>query len=61
MPPQVAAISKRSSGSAALVKTGAGTLTINSANSYTGGTSVAAGKVALDANMALGLRRSYVC
>ncbi|HQV16387.1 MAG TPA: autotransporter-associated beta strand repeat-containing protein, partial [Denitromonas sp.] len=45
---------KEVSGSATLVKTGAGTLTLNSANSYAGGTQVNAGKVALDANTALG-------
>ncbi len=37
-----------------LVKTGAGTLTLNSANSYTGGTQIKGGSLAIDANAKLG-------
>ncbi|MCP5176364.1 MAG: autotransporter-associated beta strand repeat-containing protein [Moraxellaceae bacterium] len=42
------------SGSGSLVKDGAGLLSLTGANSYAGGTQVNAGKVALDANTALG-------
>ncbi|MCP5176370.1 MAG: autotransporter-associated beta strand repeat-containing protein [Moraxellaceae bacterium] len=51
------------SGTGSLVKDGAGQLNLNltGANSYAGGTQVNAGKVALDANTALGNRRSHVC
>ncbi|MFO1391540.1 MAG: autotransporter-associated beta strand repeat-containing protein [Agitococcus sp.] len=42
------------SGSGSLVKDGAGLLSLTGANSYAGGTQVTAGKVALDANSALG-------
>ncbi|MCP5176363.1 MAG: autotransporter-associated beta strand repeat-containing protein [Moraxellaceae bacterium] len=42
------------SGSGSLVKDGAGQLNLTGANSYAGGTQVTAGKVALDANTALG-------
>ncbi|MCP5174049.1 MAG: autotransporter-associated beta strand repeat-containing protein [Moraxellaceae bacterium] len=43
------------SGSGSLVKDGAGLLSLTGANSYAGGTQVTAGKVALDANTALGV------
>ncbi|MCP5176368.1 MAG: autotransporter-associated beta strand repeat-containing protein [Moraxellaceae bacterium] len=42
------------SGTGSLVKDGAGQLNLTGANSYAGGTQVNAGKVALDANTALG-------
>ncbi|MFO1391537.1 MAG: autotransporter-associated beta strand repeat-containing protein [Agitococcus sp.] len=42
------------SGTGSLVKDGAGQLNLTGANSYAGGTQVNAGKVALDANSALG-------
>ena len=42
------------SGTGAMVKLGAGTLTLNAANSYTGGTTLEAGMIILDANNALG-------
>ncbi|MFO1391536.1 MAG: autotransporter-associated beta strand repeat-containing protein [Agitococcus sp.] len=43
------------SGTGSLVKDGAGQLNLTGANSYAGGTQVNAGKVALDANTALGV------
>jgi fibronectin-binding autotransporter adhesin len=49
------------SGTGSLVKEGTGLLSLTGANSYSGGTQVAAGKVALDANTALGAGVSYVC
>ncbi|MBK9185384.1 MAG: autotransporter-associated beta strand repeat-containing protein [Moraxellaceae bacterium] len=47
-------LDKTVNGSGQLVKTGAGTLELTQANSYTGGTAIKAGEIVLGANAALG-------